>query len=133
MALRFYVFPINQRNHITCCVALSLELNVCDGLLVGLVEQSLRTFLNPLDRYLKLYLRKLQFIVSVDVFVRSMYSYLSYHQIYLIYGIILRESLVASQSLSHDWNIVFFSKFKDLISDDMTPQNHKGIPHSANY
>lgn len=56
----------------TCCVALSLELNVCDGLLVGLVQQSLRTVLNPLDRYLKLYLYliKLQFIVSVDVFVQ---------------------------------------------------------------
>lgn len=53
-------------------VALSLELNVCDGLLVGPLQNSLRTFLNPLDRYLKLYLylRKLQFIASVDVLVR---------------------------------------------------------------
>lgn len=56
-----------------------------------------------------------------------MYSYLTYFQIYLTYGIILRESLGASLSLSQDWNIVFFRKFEDLICDDMTPQNYKGI------
>lgn len=56
-----------------------------------------------------------------------MYSYLTNFQIYLIYGIIQRESLVACQSLSQDWNIVFFSKVEDLICDDMTPQNYKGI------